>query len=195
MKILHILNELKYSGAEIMYVDAASEFQRLGCKLYVVNTAQELGEFAPSFRTAGYEVLHMPYPSNILNRFRYYIKMYSFIKSEGIDVVHIHRSNMKWGMAMVAFISGCRSVYTIHNCFRNPALTLPYQRWLRWSATHLFGCRMQSISDSVYRNELDTYHNQTHLVYNWFGNQRFTPPIKTKRDRCENVLEFRMEPL
>lgn len=29
MKILHVLNELKFSGAEIMYVDAASIFQTL----------------------------------------------------------------------------------------------------------------------------------------------------------------------
>lgn len=29
MRILHVLNELKFSGAEIMYVDAASIFQTL----------------------------------------------------------------------------------------------------------------------------------------------------------------------
>ena len=44
MKILHILHELKFSGAEIMYVDAAPIFQKLGCELAVVNTAPHLGE-------------------------------------------------------------------------------------------------------------------------------------------------------
>ena len=29
-------NELKFSGAEIMYVDAADEFRSLGCELYVI---------------------------------------------------------------------------------------------------------------------------------------------------------------
>ena len=37
MKILHVLYELKFSGAEIMYVDAADEFRSLGCELYVIN--------------------------------------------------------------------------------------------------------------------------------------------------------------
>ena len=33
MKIAHILYELKYSGAEIMYVDAAPIFLEKGCEL------------------------------------------------------------------------------------------------------------------------------------------------------------------
>ncbi|HFU75310.1 MAG TPA: glycosyltransferase family 1 protein, partial [Arcobacter sp.] len=56
MKVIHILNELKYSGAEIMYVDAASLFQYKGCQLAVVSTAKNVGEFAPKFQEAGYEV-------------------------------------------------------------------------------------------------------------------------------------------
>ena len=46
MRVLHVLNKLNYSGAEIMYVDAAEEFKRLGCKLYVINSAKELGDYA-----------------------------------------------------------------------------------------------------------------------------------------------------
>ena len=36
MKIIHILNKLNFSGAEIMYVDAATVFQKLGGELAVV---------------------------------------------------------------------------------------------------------------------------------------------------------------
>ena len=46
MKILHVLYELKFSGAEIMYVDAADEFRSLGCELYVINSAERLGKYA-----------------------------------------------------------------------------------------------------------------------------------------------------
>ena len=49
MRVLHILDELKFSGAEIMYVAAARQFQDLGCELYVVNTADAMGEYAPFF--------------------------------------------------------------------------------------------------------------------------------------------------
>lgn len=47
MRILHVLNELKFSGAEIMYVDAASIFQTLGGELSVVATGNEQGEYSP----------------------------------------------------------------------------------------------------------------------------------------------------
>jgi hypothetical protein len=33
IKVIHILNELKFSGAEIMYVDATVVFQQLGYEL------------------------------------------------------------------------------------------------------------------------------------------------------------------
>ncbi len=56
MKVLHILNELKFSGAEIMYVDAAPIFQRLGCDLSIVNTSKHLGVYTPFFEKAGYKV-------------------------------------------------------------------------------------------------------------------------------------------
>lgn len=56
MKILHVLYELKFSGAEIMYVDAADEFRSLGCELYVINSAERLGKYADMFKDAGYKV-------------------------------------------------------------------------------------------------------------------------------------------
>ena len=46
MKVVHILNELKFSGAEIMYVDAAEKLKSLGCMLYVINSSMNLGEYA-----------------------------------------------------------------------------------------------------------------------------------------------------
>lgn len=175
MKILHILNELKFSGAEIMYVDAAEEFQKLGCELYVANTSKQMGEYAPYFKKAGYQIIHRPYPKGLLSKWKYYIQMITYARKESIDVIHIHRSDMKWGMAMVASLAGKKSVYTVHNCFKNPGLTKPYQMWLRWSAKNIFGCKFQSISDSVCNNELTEYHNGTTKVYNWFGHKRFKP--------------------
>lgn len=67
MKVLHILHELKFSGAEIMYVDAASIFQKLGCDLSIVNTANHLGEYAPYFEKAGYKVFFIHTLMGILN--------------------------------------------------------------------------------------------------------------------------------
>ena len=60
--------------------------------------------------------------------------------------------------------------------------------WLRWSAKHIFGCRFQTISDDVYQNELETFHNRTTLVYNWYGKNRFWPAAKGEKESVRESL-------
>lgn len=177
MNVLHVLNMLCFSGAEIMYVDAAEELKRLGCNLFVINAHEKLGPYASAFEDAGYKVMHFPYPKNPIRRVKYYCDLIKFVKKHHIDVIHTHNSNMKWGMALVAKLCGIRSVYTVHSNFRSRTISWPYHFWLRWSASHLLGCRFQSISDSVYNNEKNYYYNPTTKVYNWYGNRRFYPAM------------------
>lgn len=190
MKILHILNELKFSGAEIMYVDAAPVFQKLGCKLSVVNTTSDLGEYAPYFAKAGYKVFHWPYPSSIIQKWKYYKRVISFLKQEHYDVVHIHSSGMKWGMSYCAWRAGCKSVYTFHNVFRSHWYSYLYHWWLRWSAKNIFKCTFQTISDSVYSNEKEYYHNDTIKIYNWYGSNRFFPASEEEKESTRKELEI-----
>ena len=107
MKVIHILNSLKFSGAEIMYVDAAPFFQEKGCELTVMSTATELGEYAPFFERAGYRVMHHPMPplKSCLQRIRYYNTMVKLLKKEEFDVVHIHSSAARWGFALCAWLA------------------------------------------------------------------------------------------
>ena len=191
MKVIHFLAELKFSGAEVMYVDAAPLFRRWGVELYVVNTAKELGEFAPFFEKAGYKVLHWPYPNGRFGfaaRWRYNRKVMDFLRKEHIDVVHIHNSGMKWGMSYCAWRCGCKAIYTYHNVFTSHWYSYGYHWWLRWSAKNLFGCTMQTISDSVYENELQYYHNKTVKVYNWYGGNRFFPAKEEERNSVRKEL-------
>jgi hypothetical protein len=128
MKVIHILYELKFSGAEIMYVDAAFLFQQKGCELTVLATAPELGEYAPYFERVAYKVLHRPYPplKNYLRRLKYYWNFNCFLKNEKIDVVHIHSSECLWGIAFATWIAKKRSVYTFHNVFPSRKITYIY---------------------------------------------------------------------
>ena len=141
----------------------------------MVNTTERLGEYAPYFERAGYEVLHWPYPKGYAARWRWYGKVIRYLREEGIDVVHIHSSGLKWGASYCAWRAGCRAVYTFHNVFRSHWYSWPLHWWLRWSAKHIFGCTFQTISDSVHDNELNYYHNDTVKVYNWYGSNRFYP--------------------
>lgn len=188
MKVLHILHELKFSGAEIMYAGAAPVFQGCGCQLYVVNTTQNLGEYAGHFKQAGFKVLKWPYPNNIFKRWAYYHRVVRYIRREKIDVIHIHDSRLKFGMSYCAWRGGIKSIYSFHSCFHNPTLTRPYQMLLRWTAKNIFHCTFQSISDSVYENELNEYHNKTQLVYNWYNTRKFYPAKDNEKERIRKEL-------
>lgn len=175
MKVLHVLSELKFSGAEIMYVNAAPLFKQNNIDLTVVSTGDKLGEYAPAFESAGYNVIHRPLPQNLLSRFLYYTKIAHEIKDNHYDVVHIHRSICRWGMAFCAWRAGARSIYTTHSVFTCKSFMRPWHIWLRWSASCIFKCISTSISDSVYDQELKYFHHKTIKIYNWYSSARFYP--------------------
>lgn len=190
MKVIHILNELKFSGAEIMYVDAASLFQEKGCELTVMATSKEIGEYAPFFERAGYKVIHHPMPplKNYLNRIKFYLTIIKLMKEGKFEVIHIHSSLAMWGFSLCAFLSNIKSVYTFHNVFPTRFLTYPYHCLLRWSAKHIFKCRFQTISDSVYENEVNLFHNKTIKIYNWYGSNRFFPATTVEKNKIRKEL-------
>jgi glycosyltransferase involved in cell wall biosynthesis len=190
MKVIHILHSLKYSGAEIMYVDAASVFQKLGCELNVVATAKEIGEFEPKFKKAGYRTYHKEYPSlkNYFKRIQFFIAFIKFLKQEKFQVLHNHSSQTYWGMAFCAKCAGIGSVHTFHNVFPIRWYSRPYHILLRWSAKKILKCRFQTISDSVYFNELNRFQNKTTKINNWYGNNRFYPAIDKEKEQIRNEL-------
>ncbi len=187
-----MLHELKFSGAEIMYVDAAPVFQAKGCELTVVAGALSLGEYAPYFKRAGYKVLHKPFPrlKNYLARLKYYRQFVKFLKEESFDVVHIHSHGSMWGMSMCAWIAGKRSVYTFHNVFPTSWYSYFYHCLKRWSAKNIFKCKFQTISDSVHDHELKLYGNKTTKLYNWYGSNRFFPAKMNEKHELRKELDI-----
>ena len=194
MRIIHILYELKFSGAEIMYVDAASLFQQKGCELTVVATGMELGEYASRFTDAGYEVIHRPIPpkKNFFRRIIYYLGFVGFLRKGKYDVVHIHT---QWGMPMCAWLAGIPSVFTFHAIFPTHFYSYFYHCLLRWTAKKIFNCKFQSISDSVYNHELKLYHNRTTKIYNWYGSHRYYPALSGEKEKVRKELNIQPETL
>ncbi len=177
MKVIHIFHSLKFSGAEIMYVNAAQYFQEQGCELTAMATGKELGEFVPYFEQAGYKIIHFPMPDlqYVFKRIIFYLHFINLIKKGKYDVIHIQKNKAMWGISLCARIAHIKSVYTFHNVYPTRILTFPYHFFIRWSAKYLFNCRFHTISDSVYDNELYKYYNKTTKIYNWFDNNKYYP--------------------
>lgn len=192
MKVIHILNELKFSGAEIMYVDAAQVFQEKGCDLTVLATASEVGEYAPYFERAGYKIIHIPYPhlKNYGSRLKYYRNFIKLIKDENYDVVHIHSHSAMWGLSLCAWIAGKKSVSTFHAIFHSNWYSYYYHRFLRWSGKKIFKSKFQSIGDSVHDHELKLYGNKTIKLTNWYGSNRFFPADENEKNQVRAELDI-----
>ncbi|MDR2038780.1 MAG: glycosyltransferase [Bacteroidales bacterium] len=180
MKVIHILDELKFSGAEVMYIAAAPVFQDLGCELSVVNSNKNLGVCASLFEQAGYEVFHKPYPSSRFKSISYCFQFIRFLKKNRYNVVHIH-TNL-FSMAFCAWMAGCRSVYTFHSVFYSRKLTRWYHRLQRWVSKRIFRCVFQTIGDSVYAQEKNYYKNDSIKIYNWYNSNRYYPAREGERE-------------
>ena len=192
MKIIHIFYELKFSGAEKMYVDAAPIFQEKGCELIAIATAKNIGEFAPFFENAGYGIFHLQIPDlyrQPIQFIRYFIKFYYFLINEKPDVLHIHVHGKYWWYALCSKVAGVRAIRTVHNIFVNSKKVYWLKYWFeRWTARKIFGLVFQSIGDSVEKNEL-RYFNKTIKVYNWHG-PGFYPALKDEKMAVKKRLNI-----
>jgi glycosyltransferase involved in cell wall biosynthesis len=178
MKVLHVFNEIKFSGAEIMYANAASLFNKKGYELIAISTGENIGDFAGKFETAGIQVFHRPLKRESKNPF--YIFSYlkntiQFIKDNNVDVVHVHRSNVFWYFSMCGHLAGKKTVMTLHSVFKSRTISWFKHYMLRLTAKKWFDLTFQSIGESVYLNELNYYKSATIQVNNWVDSSRFYP--------------------
>lgn len=186
MKVIHFFNELKFSGAEIMYSNAAPIFQRMGCQLTVVNTAEQMGEYAPFFEKTGCTVMHQPIPNTYGKRWKMRKKIIKLIKD--YDMVHIHRHDLHCFISYCAWKANRRVIYTAHNVFRSHWYSFPFHFMQHWVAEHLCHCKLQTISDSVDANEREYFHAKTYLVYNWYDSNRFFPSKENEKKNLRDEI-------
>lgn len=182
MKVLHLFNEIKFSGAEVMYRNAANLFQVSGVELIVWATGASLGEFSSAFEREGVLVLHKPLPkrSEFLRSCQYYKNLYRYMKCMGIDVLHIHRQDLFFA-GVIAKFAGATCVKTQHSTFSNRWFTWSFAVLRRLLVRKLFGVVFHSIGPSVYKNELEYYKNKSVQINNWYDEKRFFPAQSTEK--------------
>ncbi len=192
MNVVHIFHSLKFSGAEIMYTDAAKYFKDYGCNLFAIVTANKLGEFSEQFVKEGYGIYHYPYPEkyDFIKKILYFVEIIRFLKTNHTDVIHIHSSGVFFGFSLCAYFCGINSVFTFHNVFPTKKITRPYHILKRWIAKKIFKCTFQTISDSVYDNELKTFKNETIKIDNWYSDDRYFPALTNEKEDIRKELEI-----
>lgn len=170
MKILHVLNELRPSGAEIMLKNAGTFWHELGVECEVLSTGASIGPYADALKAAGYRVHHLPSK----RRPDYFLDFYRFVRNGSYDIVHQHAEGMSYWFGLASLIAGARLVRTVHSNFQ-------FEGNLRWRRTiqrrHLqsLGARFITIASGVKDNEYKRFGIKSNLIWNWIDTTHFSP--------------------
>lgn len=185
MKVLHVLNELRPSGAETMLRCAAPHWKSHGVGCDILATGANEGPFADALRDVGYAIRHLPRQSS-LGYFRNFRKL---VRAHGYDVVHQHAEGASYWFALAAMSAGARVVRTIHSHFS-------FEGSLRWRRSiqrrHLAfqGVRHVSIAPGVQHNERERFGLRSELVLNWIDTSRFSAVTASERRAARQKWGF-----
>lgn len=183
LRVLHLLGELKPSGAETMLVAAAPLFQNEGVELEVLSTGAVTGPYAARFEQAGYRLHHIPFSRSL----GFFLKVRRLMQAGRYDVIHLHVEAANFWFGLVALSVKVPVVLrTIHNNFAFSGI-LQWRRGLQRRLLNRLGVRHVAISTSVRNTEQRHYRLPTTLILNWYDSLRF---IKTQSEARATARKY-----
>lgn len=176
MKVLHVLNELRPSGAETMLRSAAPFWQQHAVFCDIVATSREIGPYASVLVEAGYKVHHLPNvrSPSFLSRF------IALVRSGKYDIVHQHAERMSFWFGLASMWAGACVVRTVHSNFAFEG-GLKIRRGLQRRLLNALGARFVAIGDSVQENEAQRFGLECTQVRNWADLKRLDIPTPEQR--------------
>jgi len=171
-RVLHILAELRPSGAEVMLRIAAPLWFSSAKTHAILATGTSEGSYANSLRAAGYEIFHIPFRKRV----GFFREVYTLIRRGRFDAVHIHTEQANVFYGTVARLAGVqRIVHTIHNVFPFTGL-LRLVRIAMRQGLRMLGATPVAVGPSVAENEERVLWNHTVTIPNWYDSGTFRPP-------------------
>jgi glycosyltransferase involved in cell wall biosynthesis len=181
MKVLHILNELRPSGAETMLRVAGPLWAGHGIEAHVLATGDTLGPYADALRQVGYRLHHLPLARGPVFAARLRRLCQEF------DVVHVHTERANFTYGVVARSAGCRVVRTVHNVFAYQGL-IRHLRRLQRACLRGIGVQHIAIGPSVAAVERDVLANPSVTVPNWYDTAAYAPISNAQRAQARAKL-------
>jgi glycosyltransferase involved in cell wall biosynthesis len=185
MKVLHVLNELKPSGAETMLRCAAPFWQAHGVTSELLSTGPEEGSYATALRSAGYQIHHLPAKRSP----GFFMQFRNLVRTGGYDVVHQHAEGASYWFGLASLAAGARVVRTVHNNFAFNG-NLRWRRALQRRHLAALGVRYVAIAPGVHDNEKSRFGISSELVWNWIDTARFAPVTPLERQAARESWGF-----
>ena len=188
LRVLHVLGELRPSGAEVMLSLAAPLWIKKGVELYVLALGKNLGPYAAQLRNAGFSVYHVPMERGIklINGLWHYWKI---LRKINPGIVHVHQESLSLFMVLLAYSSGHKTFRTIHNNFGFFGI-LRVQKTIERCLCRVMGCKHIAISHSVQENEKTRFLNPSELIWNWFDTQCYRMPSEKEKKHARDKLQI-----
>jgi len=177
VRVLHILGELRASGAEVMLRVAGPRMAAFNMEAGILSTGQSIGRYAPHLEKAGYIVHHAPFEK----RLRHFRTIWRLLKQGEYTVGHIHTERANFWYALLLRLAGVKNVVrTVHSTFQWSGY-LRWKRSLQRKFLRCLGVRFVSVSQAVAANEQAVFRNRTEVIDNWFDGARVRPPTQEER--------------
>lgn len=173
IRILHILNDLNPSGAEVMLEVASKYWIEHGILGYILATGENVGSYAEQLKKSGYQIYHIPLKLKLL----FIIKLFKLIKKNKFDIIHIHSEGASLYSAIASKISKRQNVIrTVHHIWPKKRI-LPYmkRKVFRFITNKVFKIVSVSNSYSGRENEKMYYNCDNLLIPNWYDEIRYQP--------------------
>jgi glycosyltransferase involved in cell wall biosynthesis len=183
MKVLHILNDLRPSGAEMMLKLAAQMWQSDGWDLHIVSLSGTKGSFSHTLETSGWKIQYVYHQKRLLM----IPMLWKEIQRIKPDVIHVHTEGMSVVFAFISWLARIPSCRTIHSYFQYDGLLRARKIFERWLCRRV-GQLQLAISESVKSNEQIHLMNKTILCWNWFDAERFSTAGKDARLQAKKLL-------
>lgn len=183
MRVLHVLNELRPSGAEMMLKIAGPVWGREGISAEILATGANVGPYIDELVRSGYRVHHLPSERTI----GYFFKYLKFLIENNYHLVHQHVEGMGFWFSLFSLFSRAGVVRTVHNNFL-------FDGWVKWRRAiqrrilSRLGVMFVSISPGVQNNEKSRFGIDTELVLNWVDVNRYAPLTNEERSAARSKM-------
>ncbi len=173
LKLLHILGELNYSGAETLICRSMPFFRQKKVSITVLSTGATIGDYAPLMQEAGIDIVHLPFAKTT----RFFTGVFRLLLKEKFDAVHIHTEQ---AFILYAFLARTVAVpcvlRSVHSIFAFKG-GLRWQRYLmRQACRHIFRVPFIAVSPDVARTEQAVYNLTCLPLTNAVETTMFYPP-------------------
>lgn len=183
MKVLHILNDLQFSGAETMLASAYKWFRKAGVESHMLSTGHERGPFADQLEQRGYVIHHIPF----VKSFRFFHDVRRLVIAEKFDIVHIHceRAYLPY---VLALWRQAKLVRTICHFFRFTELLRLRKIVERWLCKNIFGVTVLMYSAAVLENEKAKFFSRGTHAEGWYDESVFFTRSEDDRINARSTI-------